>query len=79
MTRLAGSTGRVGEIERHDLNQQVEIAALLAAVDQKVGLHLSKLARLKELFGRLLQDLMTGEVITDELVGPDRTSEESAA
>lgn len=62
-----------------DLGQQQEIAGLLHAMDQKVELHQARLDRLKELFQRVLLDIMTGEVSVDDLVLPARTPKGSAA
>jgi type I restriction enzyme S subunit len=53
--------------------EQREIAAVLKAVDQKIELHRTKLERLKELFERVLHDLMTGDLSVDNLVVPTRT------
>lgn len=52
------------------LEEQQEIAAVIRACDQKAEVHRDKLARLQELYQRLLRDLMTGEVSADRLVVP---------
>lgn len=62
-----------------DLRQQREIASLLRAIDQKVELHQARLTRLKELYQRVLLDIMTGEVPVDYLMLPARTPNGSAA
>jgi type I restriction enzyme S subunit len=53
------------------LDEQREIAAVIRACDQKTELHRTKLATLQGLFLRLLRDLMTGEVTSDQLVVPE--------
>ncbi|WP_220039848.1 restriction endonuclease subunit S [Nonomuraea aridisoli] len=62
-----------------DLSQQQEIATLFRSIDQKIELHQARLDRLRELYQRVLLDIMTGEVSADDLVPPARTSEGSAA
>ncbi|MFK0147744.1 restriction endonuclease subunit S [Streptomyces griseus] len=52
------------------LDEQEEIAAIIRACDQKTELHRKKLAVLQELYLRLLRDLMTGEITSDQLVVP---------
>ncbi|MEV5332254.1 restriction endonuclease subunit S [Streptomyces werraensis] len=52
------------------LDEQEEIAALLKMIDHKLELQRTKLARLKELFERMLHDLMTGGIAVDDLVVP---------
>ncbi|MFC8996731.1 restriction endonuclease subunit S [Streptomyces rochei] len=52
------------------LPEQEEIAAVIRACDQKTELHRRKLAVLQEIFQRLLRDLMTGKVTSDQLVVP---------
>lgn len=49
------------------LEEQQKIAALLRMVDQKIELHRIKLERLRELFERMLSDLMTGGVAVADL------------
>ncbi|MCY0951586.1 restriction endonuclease subunit S [Streptomyces sp. H27-S2] len=53
-----------------DLNQQQEIAALLKTIDQNRELQRAKLELLKELFDRMLHDLMTGNITVDDLFVP---------
>lgn len=53
-----------------DLDQQQEIAALLKTIDQNRELQRAKLDLLKELFERMLHDLMTGNVKVDDLFIP---------
>ncbi|WP_141206948.1 restriction endonuclease subunit S [Streptomyces griseorubiginosus] len=52
------------------LDEQVEIAALLKTIDHKLELQRTKLELLKELFERMLHDLMTGAIAVDDLVFP---------
>jgi type I restriction enzyme S subunit len=47
--------------------EQQEIADILDAIDQKVGLHRRKKTVLEELFKSLLHKLMTGEIRVDDL------------
>jgi type I restriction enzyme S subunit len=49
------------------LDQQIEIAEVIDAVDRKIGLHKRKRVVLDELFKSLLQKLMTGEIRTGDL------------
>ena len=60
------------------IDEQQEIAAVLRAIDQKLDVHRNKLARLNELFQRMLRDLMTGEVAANALVLPSRKTAGSA-
>ncbi len=53
------------------LDEQRAIAAIIRACDQKVELHRKKVAMLHEFYLRLLRDLMTGEVRSDQLAVPD--------
>ena len=55
-----------------NLDEQQEIAAILAAIDKKIDLHQRKRAVLNELFKALLHKLMTGEIrVADlDLSGP---------
>ena len=50
-----------------DEDEQCEIVAILAAIDRKIDLHLSKRAVLEELFKALLHKLMTGEIRVADL------------
>lgn len=47
-----------------------EIARVIRAIERKADLHRAKLAALQELYLRLLRDLMTGEITSDQLVVP---------
>ena len=49
------------------LDEQCEVAAILAAIDRKIDLHRRKRAVLEELFRALLHKLMTGEVRVGDL------------
>jgi type I restriction enzyme S subunit len=62
-----------------DLSQQQEIVGMLRAIDQKVELHQARLDRLKELYQRVLLDVMTGEVSVDDLTLPATTTTGNAA
>lgn len=53
-----------------DAEEQLKIAKLLGAIDEKVRLHEMKLNTLQELYQRLLRGLMTGEVTFDQIVVP---------
>lgn len=61
-----------------DLDQQQEIAALLKTIDQNRELQRAKLDLLKELFERMLHDLMTGNVKVDDLFVPAGTLPEGS-
>jgi type I restriction enzyme S subunit len=61
------------------LPEQREIAQALDALDQKIALHRNKLALLEELFGTLLDKLMSQAVSVDGLVVPVRTAPEGSA
>lgn len=61
------------------LEQQYEIAALLRTVDQKIDVHRTKLARLGELYQRMLHDLMTGGISIEDILVPSRTQSEGSA
>ncbi|RIT48861.1 restriction endonuclease subunit S [Mycobacteroides abscessus] len=61
------------------LNEQGEIAGLLAAIDRKIELHQARLDRLGELYQRMLLAIMTGEVSADDFVLPPRKTAGSAA
>ena len=50
-----------------DVAEQCEIVAILDAIDRKIDLHRRKRALLDELFGSLIQKLMTGEVRVADL------------
>jgi type I restriction enzyme S subunit len=50
-----------------DPDEQREIAQILDAIDRKIDLHRSKRAILAELFGALLNKLMTGEIRVADL------------
>jgi len=49
------------------LNEQLEIVDILAAIDRKIGLHREKRAVLESLFKTLLHKLITGEILTADL------------
>lgn len=49
------------------LEEQRQIAATIRSVEDKIALHRTKLARLEELFDRLLLDLMTGAISVQDL------------
>ena len=49
------------------LSEQLEIIAVLDAIDRKIDLHRRKRAVLEELFKALLHKLMTGEIRVGEL------------
>lgn len=61
------------------LEEQREIAALLRTVDQKIELHRTKLELLKELFERMLHDIMTGGISLDDLVVSARAVPQDSA
>ena len=48
-------------------DEQLEIVAILDAIDRKIDLHRRKRAVLEELFKALLHKLMTGEILVGEL------------
>jgi type I restriction enzyme S subunit len=48
-------------------HEQLEIVAILCALDRKIDLHLQKRAALEELFRSLLLKLMTGEIHVGDL------------
>jgi type I restriction enzyme S subunit len=50
-----------------DHAQQRQIASLLKSIDDKVGLHRDRTRVVQELFQRLLHDLMTGAISSEEL------------
>ena len=50
-----------------DNSEQLEIVAILQAIDCKIDFHRRKRAVLKELFKALLHKLMTGEIRVEEL------------
>lgn len=64
-------------------DEQVEIAAILDAVDRKIDLHQKKRKVLEELFDSLLHKLMTGEIAVSDLdlsaLSPASTQPEEAA
>lgn len=64
-------------------DEQVEIAAILDAVDRKIDLHQKKRKVLEELFDSLLHKLMTGEIAVSDLdlsaLSPALTQPEEAA
>lgn len=61
-------------------DEQEEIVAVIESIERKIGLHETKLGLLNDLFGRMLHDLMTGEISIDDLAIPAcATSEGSAA
>jgi type I restriction enzyme, S subunit len=53
-----------------DLARQQEIVSLYKSIDDKVGLHSDRIRAVREIFQRLLRDLMTGEISSDDLVLP---------
>jgi type I restriction enzyme S subunit len=57
------------------LGEQLEIVAIIDAIDRKIDLHRRKRAVLDELFTTLLHKLMTGEIRVDQL---DLTALQSA-
>ena len=54
-------------VAKPSLNEQLEIAALLDAIERKIDLHRRKHAVLDELFKALLHKLMTGEIRVADL------------
>ena len=51
-----------------DLSEQLEIAAILGAIDNKVTLHSDRTTVSQELFNRLLRGLMTSEFMAEDFV-----------
>jgi type I restriction enzyme, S subunit len=63
-----------------DVAQQREIASLLKPIDDKIGLQRDRVRVIRELFQRLLRDLMTGEISSEDVVfSPVLTSAEGIA
>lgn len=62
-----------------DLDQQLEIAGLLRAIDMKIALQRARLERLRELFERVLGDAISGEIAPSEMASLVAESKGSAA
>jgi type I restriction enzyme, S subunit len=61
-----------------NLAQQREMVAVLKAIDDKICLHRDRLRVVRELFSRLMLDLMAGGISSEALVLPSTPSSEGA-
>ena len=62
-----GAFEQIEVVATTNIDEQKEIATILAAIDRKIDLHRRKRTVLEELFKALLHKLMTGEIRVDDL------------